>query len=231
MLKLLKYKWKEYTIQLFLVMFAIVIPFAISKCNDNLKDNKLGEKYVDMLLADLDEDINLLEIIYKNLDTERKDLISFVEKLNINGKTTEKELKEIVPKMVKYYHFIPSSSTFNDLVSTGNIKLVSDIQGRKGLFRYYRLSQFINRMGESYEKETEGFIKPSILKHFPVRRLPQYDFMFRASPKFPIDLNIISNDINFENAILIKIDLLNNLRLKYESLIELNREAVRNLQK
>lgn len=231
MLKLLKENWADYTIQLFLVMLGIIIPFLIAKLIENSKDKELGKKYTEMLVSDLNEDLKLLEYNLKNIDQERKTLISFIEKVKDAGKIEESALKGVVDIIVKYYHFIPSTSTYNDLESTGNMKLVSDLKGRTTLFSYYRLSKLITKMEEAYEKETEGFLKPSILKHFPVRRLKQYEFAFGNNSKFPINLEEINNDVNFDNVLLIKTDLLNNLRIMYENLIKLNRDVVTNLTK
>jgi len=134
MLKLLSENWADYTIQLFLVILGIIIPFLISKLIENSRDKKLGKKYTEMLVSDLNEDLKILDINLKSIDQERQALINFIENVRDVGKIDENALKCIVDIIVKYYHFIPSNSTYNDLESRGNMKLVSDINGRKTLF-------------------------------------------------------------------------------------------------
>lgn len=67
MLSILKKKWKEYTIELFLVMIGIIIPFLIYKCNDNLQTHKKAKVYQTMLHSDLNDDLKVLQINCDNI--------------------------------------------------------------------------------------------------------------------------------------------------------------------
>ena len=230
LLKLLKKNRNEYIIELFLVMLGIIIPFLIYKCSDNITERELEKTYKTMLITDFKSDSKLLTFNHNNIVEDQKKIFTFLEAINNENSINIEELKKIIPRLVKYYHFIPNNSTIKDLTSTGNLKIIRDLETRQKIFDYYRLAELINRIETSYELETENYIKPTILKYFPIRNLKQYDFEYKQNIKFPIDLNALENDVHFENVLLIKNDLLNNLRETYKSLIELNNKTILSLK-
>lgn len=104
------------------------------------------------------------------------------------------------------------------------------ISAKRSLFQYYRLAELELRMEDSYGQEIEQYLKPAILKSFPIRRLSQYDFWYERSPRFPIKIDEITNNVDFENCLLIKIDHLNNMMLIYQALIEANKSTIKALE-
>lgn len=129
MIKLMKKKWKEYTIELFLVMLGIVIPFLIYKINDNCRKNKQSKEYTQMLILDLNEDLKILVSNLDSINSDKKCIIQYltIDSSKIPIQSVELQIKSLVTKIVKYYHFIPMNSTFKDLESTGNISLIKSI--------------------------------------------------------------------------------------------------------
>ena len=232
MIKLMKKKWKEYTIELFLVMLGIVIPFLTYKINDNCRKNKQSKEYTQMLILDLNEDLKILVSNLDSINSDKKCIIQYltIDSSKIPIQSVELQIKSLVTKIVKYYHFIPMNSTFKDLESTGNISLIKSISAKRSLFQYYRLAELELRMEDSYGQEIEQYLKPAILKSFPIRRLSQYDFWYERSPRFPIKIDEITNNVDFENCLLIKIDHLNNMMLIYQALIEANKSTIKALE-
>jgi hypothetical protein len=185
-----------------------------------------------MLILDLNEDLKILVSNLDSINSDKKCIIQYltIDSSKIPIQSVELQIKSLVTKIVKYYHFIPMNSTFKDLESTGNISLIKSISAKRSLFQYYRLAELELRMEDSYGQEIEQYLKPAILKSFPIRRLSQYDFWYERSPRFPIKIDEITNNVDFENCLLIKIDHLNNMMLIYQALIEANKSTIKALE-
>lgn len=231
MIELLKDKWQEYTIELILVALGITIPFIIAKIIDNIKNKRLEKTYIELLIQDLTNDLNVLKTNLNNVEADRLKLIELIEEINETNQINKEKLRNSIPIITRYYNFIPLNTTFKDLESTGNIKIIENINKRKPIFEYYRFINLLSRMEKTYQQETEITLKPTILEFFPVRRLSQYDFLYKESYKFKLNIDNFTDNVKFENVLLIKTDLLNNLRIKYEKLINLNNKALDELKK
>ncbi len=124
--------------EILLVMIGILLALQVNNWNENRKNNRLKDSYVENLMVDLNKDIaNLENLITLNttLNDEGRYLAQFMDNT----------LKDIDTLKLTYsivsVGFIPNStiiaSTYNDLISSNNIHLFNDVELKRLLDDYY----------------------------------------------------------------------------------------------
>lgn len=149
-------KYSRYAIgEILLVVIGILIALQINNLNEEKKEKKLGVKYLANLKLDLMSDIKALDLALTDLNTyEKKGYYSLnVLEGKINEIDTIKFLKSLVWN--NHYHlYQPSTSTYEDLISSGNIKLIENNDLKVALSKYYLkndwMAQFGQRARETY---------------------------------------------------------------------------------
>jgi hypothetical protein len=141
--------------EIVLVVIGILIALQINNVNENKKEIKLANTYLENLKLDLKSDIKALKLALTDLDFyEKKGYYS----LNVlEGKVEKIDTIEFLKSLVwnNHYHLQqPSTSTYEDLISSGNIKLISNNDLKVALSKYYLkndwMAQFGQRAKETY---------------------------------------------------------------------------------
>jgi uncharacterized protein DUF6090 len=138
-----------------LVVIGILIALSINNWNGERKEKKLANTYLKNLELDLNADITALSLALKDLNFYEKEGYYSLDVLEgrINEIDTIKFLKSLVWN--NHYHLHqPSTSTYEDLISSGNIKLILNNDLKVALSKYYLkndwMAQFGQRARETY---------------------------------------------------------------------------------
>jgi hypothetical protein len=141
--------------EILLVVIGILIALQINNLNEEKKENVLAGTYLENLKLDLKADLKALENASNDLDFYEKEGYYSLNVLEgkIQNIDTVKFLKSLVWN--NHYHLHqPSTSTYEDLISSGNIKLVKNNDLKVALSTYYLkndwMAQFGQRARETY---------------------------------------------------------------------------------
>lgn len=141
--------------EILLVVIGILIALQINNLNEVKKEQNLANTYLENLKLDLKADINALELALTDLNFFEKEGYYSLHILEekIKEIDTIKFLKSLV--FNNHYHLHqPSTSTYEDLISSGNIKLIQDNELKVELSKYYLkndwMAQFGQRARETY---------------------------------------------------------------------------------
>ncbi len=139
-------KYLKYAIgEIILVVIGILIALQINNWNEILKASKLEQSYYCLLLEDIEQDkeqiTSLIEINEKRIEHSNK-AIAIIQSENIDLNVLGKEIN--LSRRDGIQSFIPNSSTYEDIKSSGNINTLRDNNIRKSLNQYYRKTQELN---------------------------------------------------------------------------------------
>ena len=149
-------KYMRYAIgEILLVVLGILIALQVNNLNEGKKEKRLAEQYLANLKLDLMSDIKALELALRDLNLyEKKGYYSLHV---LEGKIKEIDTIKFLKSLVwnNHYHLHqPSTSTYEDLISSGNIKLIENNELKVGLSKYYLkndwMAQFGQRARETY---------------------------------------------------------------------------------
>ncbi|MFP4845289.1 DUF6090 family protein [Winogradskyella sp. PE311] len=141
--------------EIILVIIGILIALGINDQNDQRKNNASEAKYYCKILDDFEAD----KILREELKLEVDKKVRLSKELMLELASGEKDKRFLVNKFLKACRnntYVPRKTTYQDLVSTGNMKLLRDESIRNSLIEFY--SQLDNKL-ISLEENREELIK------------------------------------------------------------------------
>ena len=192
-------KYLTYAIgEIILVVIGILIALQINDWNDSRKNTKLKNIYLNALTIDIQRDINNLNDWNKGNDNAEKEglyLLDFLEKRVIEIDT----LRIIESFLLCQYKpaVTIATSTYNDLINSGNIKIFKNLEFKNFLDEYYTSDNWSLKIDEritktiwyDYRDKITEFIDPTIYKKI---------YQNINSPIKLKKLNLIGYDIEWE---------------------------------
>ncbi|MFT6882507.1 MAG: hypothetical protein ACI83W_000948 [Marinoscillum sp.] len=114
--------------EIFLVVVGIMIAVQIDGWNDNQKEKRVLQEYLQNLKADLVADTLRIDALQKR-SLDNLEQISNYQKIYDSGNWTLKTLVENSEMPLAYIRYFPVKSTFEEMVNTGSLKLIdSDLR-------------------------------------------------------------------------------------------------------
>ena len=152
-------KYLKYAIgEIVLVVVGILIALSINNWNEEKKSKILAETYLKNLKLDLKSDIDALELALTDLNFyEERGYYSLHV---LEGKIKEIDTVEFLKSLVwnNHYHLHQkSTSTYEDLISSGNIKLIENNELKIELSKYYLKNTWMAQFGER-ARETYWYV-------------------------------------------------------------------------
>jgi len=159
--------------EILLVMIGILLALQVNKWNEARKNGELKSIYFQNLYLDVGSDIEVMKDMNLRNDFYEREglyLLAFFEEKLIEVDTQR------IKRATLLCHYLPSlflkSSTYNDLVNSGNLKLIEDIELKKLLNDYYSANAWDDNFGDRIEHtmwydfrdELIKFIDPLMLK-------------------------------------------------------------------
>ena len=228
-------KFSKYLIyavgEIVLVVIGILIALQINNTNNEKLERDREVKYLTNIKIDLLKDIESLEY---NIDFRQKKTLG-IEKLisQINGQPID-DLSETTFNVINTLwqeRFQPSNVTYNDLVSSGNMNLISNDSIKVYLFELSLLYQE-NLFGIEHETaEYDENISKSIFKYVDVERMKPVFLKEKTIEQVNIseeDFKALFESLEYKNGCVVAkwtseamIELYQKIKNKSEHLIEL----------
>ena len=225
-------KYFKYAIgEIVLVVIGILIALQINNSNNKRIETEREIKYLTNIKLDLKKDIESLEY---NIDFRQKKSLG-LEKLisQINGQPIQ-DLNEATYNVVNTLYqerFQPSNVTYSDLVSSGNMNLISNDSIKIYLFELSLLYQTNLFNIEHETAEYEENISKSIFKLADIERMKPVFLGEKTAKQVNIledDFKALFESLEYKNGCVVAkwtsegmIDLYQNIKNKSEYLIEL----------
>jgi hypothetical protein len=169
-------KYSRYAIgEIALVVIGILIALQINNINEKGKDNRIALTYINNLKLDLVSDINEIEKSKKNVDFYEKE--GYYSLNVIEGKVNEVDKTRFLKSLMWNSHYHPfqiSRSTYEDLISTGNIRLLKNNDLKVALTSYYLQNRWVQQFEQrakdtywyTYREEMLKSVDPFMMKTF-----------------------------------------------------------------
>jgi hypothetical protein len=157
-------KFSKYLIyaigEIVLVIIGILITLGINNQNDQRENNASEAKYYCKLLSDFEAD----KILQEELNLKADERIRLSKELMLELASGEKDKGFLVNKFLKAYRtdtYLPRNITYQDLVSSGNIKLLRDERIRNSLLEFNsQLDDKLIILRENREELVNEVFKP-----------------------------------------------------------------------
>jgi hypothetical protein len=189
-------------------VIGILIALQINNWNENRKASNLEQAYYCLLLEDIEQDKeqikSLIEINEKRIQHSNEAIAIIQSKnidLNVFGEKVNLSRRDGVQS------FIPNSSTYEDIKSSGNINTLRDNNIRKSLNQYYRKTQELNgviltNMGLVFSRMTQTADWFNIGSLHPSKEIFPKEIQDKLKDDLPVDIPNSTKSRLYEDLVL-----------------------------
>ncbi len=146
--------------EFFLIVIGVLVALAVETAIENRKDNQLRDEYIVRIKNDVSADKEAIEnriIFFSDVQRFSNDVLAWSQ----SDAPVNEPLLLASFYAAEVWPFLPNLSTYDDLLSTGNIRMLDDIDLRMNLSAYYNKADG-SRPGwspsEDYRKIIRGII-------------------------------------------------------------------------
>ena len=187
--------------EIILVVIGILIALQINNWNNN----ELNKKEEALILKNLNfefnknkKDLKIIKNNYQRLIGATKQLLDLIGEENII--LQKHNTDSLISESINYLDYRPTENVLSDLISSGNLKLISSDSLRLHLFQW---SSFINEKEEAWETLddfSQNMMMPYLTKNASLKNIDSYGFLdWKQGSKLQTETNGMFLDIEFEN--------------------------------
>lgn len=156
-------KWKEYFLEFIMIFLAVTMGFIAENIREHFADKETVKKNIEMMVNGLQNDTaRLNQVIFNSnkriqyLDT----LLSFQGTNDINELSTYR-FRELFFKCGQMSHFISNSSAFEQMKSSGSIKLIKKKEVLDSIYSYNQANTVLYANKEYLDRHQNAAIESS----------------------------------------------------------------------
>ncbi len=159
-----KSSWKEYFIELVIVIIGITVAFWLNNMAEASKESQLETKFINDIKSDLIRDSTNLDASFQF--SERK-LIKVEGILQLLITDSERQYQDSLFQSLNvvgsYNFFFPESFTINSLLQSGDFKLLESDDLKKELLRLRWMYEIVERDQDNLTKALDENYYPKVL--------------------------------------------------------------------
>ncbi len=157
-----QYAFGEFAI----VVLGVLAAFWVENWNSDRNDRVLEQRYMQSLLADLQSDIESYDYVMERSAThanEIKLVLSAVGQESVDVEPTE--FARAVSLLSRLSFPVQSRETINDLMSTGNLRIIRSDEVRSGIAKYYSVVDMQRQWQPSWRtyQQEMGRLLPTLI--------------------------------------------------------------------
>lgn len=193
-------RWSHVVIELALLVIGILIALAVDGWVDDRRDARIERQYLELLSRELDRDLKALDEV---LDFEEAQVAASVLAYRALRGGVAPEDREAVAVALRQLTVRRTlrlgRATYADLLSTGNLRLIRNVELRDRIVRLYEANEraemirdrnnqeFVDRMYMTYLLD-EGLVAPRPFRNLPA--LAAYEGRFAARVGMTADASL-----------------------------------------
>ena len=207
-------KYLKYAIgEIVLVVIGILIALQINSWYGKQVNNAKQEKYLESIVNDLNQ--QLINLDY-HLNEENENLLDIQKLVSIYNKNKRFDLNDTT---LNYFGsvfdrttFLANRPTYTQLLSTGDIGLINNVEIRDEIVKYYQDIERRELVVQKNNDVKDLVINPIFLKNIDLT-YPSITKSFKMNETYPrqleqTNINLLQKDILFEIVNIIKVKLL-----------------------
>jgi hypothetical protein len=157
-------EWTAIGIDFLIVVVGVFLGIQVANWNQARADDQLGRFYLDRIAEDVRGDSTRLEMSIRSWEEEALEseaIVRFLRDGDRSGRT-EWDMFELMYYRAGWAAFTPDKTTYAELVSTGQVRLISDPELRREISAYY---QSIDEYAGFYQFSTP--LRELVRQHYP----------------------------------------------------------------
>lgn len=187
--------------EIVLVVIGILIALQINNWNNDQnfkREERLLLKNLNFEFKKNKSDLEIVKKDYHNFMNATKSVLNLVgeNKATLQKHNTDSLLSE----SINYYDYRPTQNVVSDLLSSGNLKLISSDSLRMFLFQWSSLLNQKEEAWETLDDFSQNMMMPYLTKHASLKNIDSYGVLQWKQPsKLNLDTSKMFQDLEFEN--------------------------------
>jgi len=162
-----KIKWAYYFIQLLVVFIGVTAGFLLNNWREETSERKLEKKYLESFYNDVWADAEDLDSLIFRCQKKADTMIGILRKSALVGESLSEELaKELVREIMFIEWFTPVNDTYDDIINSGNLNLISNYQLKEKISSYYSFLNQVANVEQYYNKHMDNYGFPILYKSY-----------------------------------------------------------------
>jgi hypothetical protein len=202
---------RSYLAELLVVFVGVVLAFAVDNYREARNERSVGEQYLSAFRLDLLADLKMLEQQQKHRQDQLKNARTCLE--FFEGRPADPaRFFEVYWPMLRELRTIPNRGTMDEVLSSGNLRLIGDAKIKAGLVGLYATYAEIALLEEHMARDFDQYLYDPTFSSVPIRISGPWD----DTPASRQALETLLGDRKVENGIRL---IVANLDLDQESLL------------
>ena len=228
------FKYSRYAIgEIVLVVVGILFALQINNWSETEKNKLVEQNYLKEMLEDFEKNNQKSQEIIFGIEKSLPPLIGLLEQSVLESPTISVDSINIAFSKINY---MPSYSStdrvYNNLIGSGDLKLIKDSQLKTIMAKYYESLYILNLVQTTHESELVESFQPYIIDYLDFQAVSFYrvdDFEI-PSPFEKSKILEVLGDRKFRNIITLKWTILTDLLEQNRALEKLNIAMIKRLK-
>lgn len=187
---------RRHLTELVVVFIGVALAFAVENLREDLSEQAVGEQYLRGFREDLLADLAMLQA---QQEVRRSQLENALIVLGFfEGRPVDpQQFFEAYYPVLMALHTAPNRNTMNEVLSSGSLRLIRDVEIRRRLLDLYAKYDRIGRLEEHMDRDFDLYLYDPTFSSIRF----QLDGPWEDTPANRLDVETLLNDLRVENGV------------------------------
>ena len=182
--------------ELVVVFVGVALAFAVENLRQDFSDQAVGDQYLSSFRQDLTADLEMLQVQQQARQAQLRDaqtVLQFFEGRPIDPQSFFEPYWSVLYEL----RTAPNRNTMDEVLSSGNLRLIRDVEIRTGLLSLYSTYEKIARLEEHMARDFDAYLYDPTFSSIPIHiKGPWTD-----SPSDRQAVTTLLGDVRIENGL------------------------------
>lgn len=187
--------------EIILVMIGILLAFQVSNWKEDSNNRKMEAQMKADLNSEFHNNLQTLEESIAQYERTEAAIRFLISKMKASPEELRKyNIDSLLAATVDTYEYHPTQNTLTEILSTGNLKLITNDTLKHRLLKWSAEFNEINESWLTLDNFNQDAMIPYLTENVSMRNIDIYSLMaWEERSPFTVEYETIFNDIKFEN--------------------------------
>jgi hypothetical protein len=195
-------KYFKYAIgEIILVVIGILIALQINTWKEQNQYRKLEKQILNSLNIEFKSNLQKIKQSIDDYEQSEQSLRFLMSKMKANSEELSKyNIDSLIAVSVDVFDFRPTQNTLTEVLSTGNLNLISNNSLKYNLIQWSAELNEISEAWSTLDDFNQNALFPYLTKNVSMKNIDSYSLMkWKKKSEFKVDYEKTFNDLEFEN--------------------------------
>jgi len=167
MAKKTKINWTYYIIELTVVFIGVTAGFLLNNWREDAAENKMEHKYMESFYNEVILDKDNLDSLILHSQLKIDNLLNIIKQTEVVNKPLTEELAQSIVMEIMYLEWLsPANDTYEDIINSGNLNIISDYALKEKISSYYTFLDEVSNVENFFTEHMNNYGFPILYKNY-----------------------------------------------------------------